>query len=97
MFVIISLVVCSINVESEKVKVEKERKEWQEIADRAKVTLDKAKMVYNKLNETMLWFAHEAGELQIYSFGATDKVQYIKVEDLSKLIMKLTDKIYKIK
>lgn len=97
LFIIISLIVCAIKVESEKVEVEKERKEWQEIADRAKATLDKAKIVYNKLNETMLWFAHEAGELQIYSFGATDKVQYIKAEDLSKLIMILTDKIYKIK
>lgn len=103
LFVIISLIVCAVKVELEKVKiekekekVEKERKEWQEIADRANATLDKAKILYNKLNETMLWFAHEAGDLQIYSMGVT-KIQYIKVEDLSNLIMKLTDKIYKIK
>lgn len=96
LFIIISLIVCAIKVESEKVKVEKERKEWQEIADRANATLNKAKIVYNRLNETMLWFAHEAGELEIYSFGDA-KVQYIKAEDLSKLIMRLTDKLYKLK
>ena len=66
-----------------------------DIADRATATLDKVKIRNSKLQETMLWFAHEAGELQIYS--VRDTKEYIKVEDLSNLIMRLTDKIVKIK
>ena len=103
LFVIVSLLICSIKVESEKVKVEeerdklaKERKEILDIADGATATLDKVKIRNSKLQETMLWFAHEAGELQIYS-GRDTKVQYIKAEDLSNLIMRLTDKIVNIK
>ena len=103
LFVIVSLLICSIKVESEKVKVqrgkekvEKERKELLDIANRATATLDKVKIRNSKLQETMLWFAHEAGELQIYS-GRDTKVQYIKAEDLSNLIMRLTDKIVNIK
>ena len=103
LFIIISLIVCAIKIGSEKIEVEeerdelaKERKEILDIADRATATLDKVKIRNSKLQETMLWFAHEAGELQIYS-GRDTKVQYIKVEDLRNLIMRLTDKIVKIK
>ena len=96
LFIIISLIVCAIKIGSEKIEVEKERKELLDISDRATATLDKVKIRNSKLQETMLWFAHEAGELQIYS-GRDTKVQYIKVEDLSNLIMRLTDKIAKIK
>ena len=103
LFIIISLIVCAIKIGSEKIEVEeerdelaKERKEILDIADRATATLDKVKIRQSKLQETMLWFAHEAGELQIYS-GRDTKVQYIKAEDLSNLIMRLTDKIVKIK
>ena len=96
LFVIVSLLICSIKVESEKIEVEKDRKELLDIANRATATLDKVKIRNSKLQETMLWFAHEAGELQIYS-GRDTKVQYIKVEDLRNLIMRLTDKIVKIK
>ena len=103
LFIIISLIVCAIKIESEKVKVErgkekveKDRKELLEMSDKTAEVLNKAKIRQSKLQETMLWFAHETGELQTYSVRDT-KVQYIKVEDLSNLIMKLTDKIYKIK
>ena len=103
LFIIISLIVCAIKIGSEKIEVEeerdelaKERKEILDIADRATSTLDKVKIRNSKLQETMLWFAHEAGELQIYSVRDTN-VQYIKAEDLSNLIMRLTDKIVKIK
>ena len=103
LFIIISLIVCAIKIGSEKIEVQKEkdelakeRKEILDIADRATATLDKVKIRNSKLQETMLWFAHEAGELQIYS-GRDTKVQYIKAEDLSNLIMRLTDKIVKIK
>ena len=103
LFIIISLIVCAIKIGSEKIEVEeerdelaKERKEILDIADRATATLDKVKIRQSKLQETMLWFAHEAGELQTYS-GRDTKVQYIKVEDLSNLIMRLTDKIVNIK
>ena len=96
LFVIISLLVCSIKVESEKVKVEQKRKELLDIANRATANLDKAKILNDKLKETMLWFADETGELQTYSVRDT-KVQYIKAEDLSSLIMRLTDKIVNIK
>lgn len=96
LFIIISLIVCAIKIGSEKIEVEKERKELLDIANRANATLDKAKILNSKLEETMLWFVHEAGELQIYS-GRDAKVQYIKAEDLSNLIMRLTDKIVNIK
>ena len=103
LFIIISLIVCAIKIGSEKIEVEeekdelaKERKEILDIADRATATLDKVKIRNSKLQETMLWFAHEAGELQVYS-GRDTKVQYIKAEDLSNLIMRLADKIVKIK
>ena len=96
LFIIISLIVCAIKIGSEKIEVEQERKEILNIADRATATLDKVKIRNSKLQETMLWFAHEAGELQIYS-GQDTKVQYIKAEDLGNLIMRLTDKIVKIK
>ena len=103
LFIIISLIVCAIKIGSEKIEVEeerdelaKERKEILDIADRATATLDKVKIRNSKLQETMLWFAHEAGELQIYT-GRDTKVQYIKAEDVSNLIMRLTDKIVKIK
>ena len=96
LFVIISLIVCAIKIELEKVKVEKDRKELLEISDKTAKALDKVKIRQSKLQETILWFAHEAGELQIYS-GRDTKVQYIKAEDLSNLIMRLTDKIVKIK
>ena len=96
LFIIISLIVCAIKIGSEKIEVEKERKELLDIANRATATLDKVKIRNSKLQETMLWFAHEAGELQIYS-GRDTKVQYIKAEDLSNLIMRLTDKIVNIK
>ena len=103
LFIIISLLVCAIKIESEKIEVQKERKELEkerkeilDIADRATATLDKAKILNSKLEETILWFAHEAGELQTYSVRDT-KVQYIKAEDLSNLIMRLTDKIVNIK
>lgn len=99
LFIIISLLVCAIKIESEKVKVErgrekveKDRKELLEISDKTAKALDKVKIRQSKLEEAILWFAHEAGELQIYSVRDT-KVQYIKVEDLSNLIMRLTDKI----
>ena len=99
LFVIISLLVCAIKIGSEKIEVEeerdelaKERKEILDIADRATATLDKVKIRQSELQETMLWFAHEAEELQIYS-GRDTKIQYIKAEDLSNLIMRLTDKI----
>ena len=75
---------------------EKKRKEILDIADRATATLDKVKIRNSKLQETMLWFAHETGELQTYLVRDT-KVQYIKAEDLSNLIMRLTDKIVNIK
>ena len=103
LFIIISLIVCAIKIGSEKIEVEeerdelaKQRKEILDIADRATATLDKVKIRNSKLQEIMLWFAHEAGELQIYS-GRDTKVQYIKAEDLSNLIMRLTDKIVNIK
>lgn len=96
LFIIISLIVCAIKIGSEKIEVEKERKELLDIANRATATLDKAKILHSKLQETMLWFAHETGELQTYSVRDT-KVQYIKAEDLSNLIMRLTDKIVNIK
>lgn len=96
LFVIISLIVCAIKIESERIEVEKERREILDIADRATATLDKAKILNSKLQETMLWFAHETEELQIYSVRDT-KVQYIKAKDLSNLIMRLTDKIVNIK
>ncbi len=103
LFIIISLIVCAIKIESEKIEVKKERKELEkkrkeilDIADRATATLDKVKIRNSKLEETMLWFAHEAGELQTYSVRDT-KVQYIKAQDLSNLIMRLTDKIVNIK
>ena len=102
LFIIISLIVCAIKIGSEKIEVEeerdelaKERKEILDIANEATATLDKAKMLNSKLEETMLWFAHEAGELQIYS--VRDTKEYIKVEDLSNLIMRLTDKVVNIK
>lgn len=103
LFIIISLIVCAIKIESEKVKVErgkekveKDRKELLEISDKTAKALDKVKIRQSKLEEAILWFAHEAGELQIYSVRDT-KVQYIKAEDLSNLIMRLTDKIVNIK
>ena len=96
LFIIISLFICSIKVESEKVKVEQKRKELLDIANRAAANLDKAKILNDKLKETMLWFADETGELQTYSVRDT-KVQYIKAEDLSNLIRRLTDKIVNIK
>ena len=96
LFIIVSLLICSIKVESEKVKVEQKRKELLDIANRATANLDKAKILNDKLKETMLWFADETGELQTYSVRDT-KVQYIKAEDLSNLIMRLTDKIVNIK
>ena len=103
LFVIVSLLICSIKIESEKVKVErgkekveKDRKELLEISNKTAEALDKVKIRQSKLQETMLWFAHETGELQVYS-GRDTKVQYIKAEDLSNLIMRLTDKIVKIK
>lgn len=103
LFIIISLIVCAIKIESEKIEVQKERKELEkerkeilDIADRATATLDKVKIRNSKLEKTMLWFAHETGELQTYSVRDT-KVQYIKAEDLSNLIMRLTDKIVNIK
>ena len=103
LFIIISLIVCAINIESEKVKVErgkekveKDRKELLEMSEETAKALDKVKIRQSKLEEAMLWFAHEAGELQTYAVRDT-KVQYIKAEDLSNLIMRLTDKIVKIK
>ena len=96
LFIIISLIVCVIKIGSEKIEVEKDRKELLDIANRATANFDKAKILYSKLEETILWFAHEAGELQTYSVRDT-KVQYIKAQDLSNLIMRLTDKIVKIK
>ena len=96
LFVIVSLLICSIKVESEKVKVEQKRKELLDIANRATANLDKAKILNDKLKETMLWFADETGELQTYAVRDT-KVQYIKAQDLSNLIMRLTDKIVNIK
>ena len=95
LFIIISLIVCAIKIGSEKIEVEKERKELLDIANRATATLDKAKILHSKLQETMLWFAHETGELQTYA--VRDTKEYIKVEDLSNLIMRLTDKIVNIK
>ena len=99
LFIIISLIVCAIKIESEKVKVEKgkekvekDRKELLEMSDKTAKALDKVKIRQSKLQETILWFAHEAGELQTYA-GRDTKVQYIKAEDLSNLIMRLTDKI----
>ena len=83
-------------VEEERDELAKERKEILDIADRATATLDKAKILNSKLQETMLWLAHETGELQTYAVRDT-KVQYIKAEDLSNLIMRLTDKIVNIK
>lgn len=103
LFVIISLLVCVIKIEWEKVKVqegkekvEKDRKELLEMSDKTAEALDKVKIRQSKLQETMLWFAHEAGKLQTYSVRDT-KVQYIKAEDLGNLVMQLTCKIYKIK
>ena len=102
LFIIISLIVCAIKIESEKVKVEKgkekvekDRKELLEMSDKTAEALDKVKIRQSELQETMLWFAHEAGELQIYS--VRDTKEYIKVEDLSNLIMRLTDKVVNIK
>ena len=102
LFIIISLIVCAIKIGSEKIEVEEERdelakkrKEILDVADRATATLDKVKIRQSKLEEAILWFVHEAGELQIYS--VRDTKEYIKVEDLSNLIMRLTDKIVKIK
>ena len=99
LFIIVSLIVCAIKIESEKVKVEREkekvekdRKELLEMSDKTAEALDKVKIRQSKLQETMLWFAHEAEELQIYA-GRDTKVQYIKAEDLSNLVMRLTDKI----
>ena len=96
LFIIISLIVCAIKIGSEKIEVEKDRKELLDIANRATATLDKAKILNSKLQETMLWFVYEAGELQTYAVRDT-KVQYIKAADLSNLIMRLTDKIVNIK
>ena len=103
LFIIISLIVCAIKIESEKIEVEeerdklaKQRKELLDIANRATANFDKAKILYSKLEEAILWFAHETGELQTYAVRDT-KVQYIKAEDLSNLIMRLTDKIVNIK
>ena len=103
LFVIVSLLVCAIKIRSEKIEVEeerdelaKQRKELLDIANEATANLDKAKILNSKLQKTMLWFAHEAGELQTYA-GRDTKVQYIKAEDLSNLIMRLTDKIVNIK
>ena len=96
LFIIISLIVCAIKIGSEKIEVEEERDELLDIANRATANLDKAKILNDKLKETMLWFADETGELQTYAVRDT-KVQYIKAEDLSNLIMRLTDKIVKIK
>ena len=103
LFIIVSLIVCAIKIESEKVKVEREkekvekdRKELLEMSDKTAEALDKVKIRQSKLEEAILWFAHEAGELQIYAVRDT-KVQYIKAQDLSNLVMQLTDKIYKIK
>lgn len=96
LFIIISLIVCAIKIGSEKIEVEKERKELLDIANRATATLDKAKILHSKLEEVILWFAHETGELQTYAVRDTN-VQYIKAEDLSNLIMRLTDKIVNIK
>lgn len=103
LFIIVSLIVCAIKIESEKVKVgrgkekvEKARKELLEMSDKTAEALDKVKIRQSKLEEAMLWFTHKAGELQIYS-GRDTKVQYIKAEDLSNLIMRLTDKIVNIK
>ena len=66
------------------------------MSDKTAEALDKVKIRQSKLQETMLWFAHETGELQTYSVRDT-KVQYIKAQDLSNLIMRLTDKIVNIK
>lgn len=103
LFIIISLIVCAIKIESEKVKVEKgkekvekDRKELLEMSDKTAKALDKVKIRQSKLEETILWFAHETGELQTYAVRDT-KVQYIKADDLSNLIMRLTDKIVNIK
>ena len=103
LFIIISLIVCAIKIESEKVKVErgkekveKDRKELLEMSEETAKALDKVKIRQSKLEEAMLWFAHEAGELQTYAVRDT-KIKYIKAEDLSNLIMRLTDKIVKIK
>ena len=96
LFIIISLIVCAIKIGSEKIEVEKDRKELLDMANRAAANFDKAKILYSKLEETILWFAHETGELQTYAVRDT-KVQYIKAEDLSNLIMRLTDKIANIK
>lgn len=103
LFIIISLIVCAIKIESEKVKVEREkekiekdRKELLEMSDETAEALDKVKIRQSKLQETILWFAHEAGELQTYAVRDTN-VQYIKAEDLSNLIMRLTHKIVNIK
>ena len=96
LFIIVSLIVCAFKIGSEKIEVEKDRKELLDIANEATANLDKAKILNSKLQETMLWFAHETGELQTYAVRDT-KVQYIKAEDLSNLIMRLTDKIVKIK
>ena len=103
LFIIVSLIVCAIKIESEKVKVEREkekvekdRKELLEMSDKTAEALDKVKIRQSKLQEIMLWFAHEAGELQTYSVRDT-KIQYIKADDLSSLIMRLSDKIVKIK
>ena len=74
LFIIISLLVCAIKIESEKIEVEKDRKELLDIANRATANLDKAKILNSKLQETMLWFAHETGELQTYAVRDT-KVQ----------------------
>ena len=99
LFIIISLIVCAIKIESEKVKVErgkekveKDRKELLEMSEETAKALDKVKIRQSKLQETILWFAHEAGELQTYAVRDA-KIQYIKADDLSNLIMRLTDKI----
>ena len=103
LFVIVSLLVCAIKIGLEKIEVEKERdeltkqrKELLDIANEATANLDKAKILNSKLQEIMLWFAHKTGELQTYVVRDI-KVKYIKAEDLSNLIMRLTDKIVNIK
>ena len=103
LFIIISLIVCAIKIRSEKIEVEeerdelaKQRKELLDIANEATANLDKAKILNSKLEETMLWFVHETGELQTYVVRDI-RVKYIKAEDLSNLIMRLTDKIVNIK
>ena len=49
LFIIISLIICAIKIGSEKIEVEKDRKELLDIANRATATLDKAKILNSKL------------------------------------------------